>query len=752
MQIWLKTIFFFSFLFIRIVYAQDLNHEDYIVKINPDWKKIREFKEKNKWNELIDFINIEVTNLNVTDKPLLYFILAQSYTETLKWQEANNEIQKIDNKIKSIQDVINLLKCKFYIATKSYNNAIDILNIITKNENKVFFTESLKSWICEYFKKHEIPVEFLTFVKDAEKLTPYFSNNYCISNIIKTIYAKQRKKIPAKIRKNLWIYPTSLEVINDSDKYLKDFDISISMSDYLEKYKHIYKLYKKRPWEYRELIEYLIQSIKQHKSGIKSPEIGLLYMQLLFEKNEFDEIIKSAKQDDFVLKYAVSHEYQLYYLIRARQRSTVRLYDQYGHLTKDIKKNILDVETRLNRLIKMDSRFKWLAKAISKMAETCYLVGMLDKANHWWNQLIQIYNNSNKYIERIEVDEAKWMKVFILIEQNKFGQAIEIMNNTLNRYICYDLENQARMRYWQGWLYKKLGKELKKERSWKILMKKYPNTFYGLNLANKEQNMYLRVHYNNNNNRILCSDCEQPSSYQESLLKEWKLLLMIGEKELVDYEIKEYFKLEKNRKIICDFHVKIFNLLNEYSLYNRSVKLINRYYLEKIVKVPINKHKSLWQCAYPLVHKKYINNEFINNLNESKKFLIHAIMRRESKFNPFSVSNAGAVGLLQLIIHTAREEAKQIDIVIDSTDELFDIKKNIQIGSAHIKRLLSQYKNIYQVIGAYNAGRPKMNEWIRNFKNDPEYLFIEKIPYRETRNYIKSTVKDFHVYNHIYGN
>jgi len=578
-------------------------------------------------------------------------------------------------------------------------------------------------------------------------------NNYCISNVIDSIYTKQRIKVPATIRKNLWMYPNSLDLIKDSSKYIKDFNIS--ESDYLKKYEHISNLYKKRPWEYNELKKYLIHSISQHESGIKCSDIGLLYMQLLFEVNEFDSIIESAEQDAFVLKYKVSHEYQLYYFIRAIQRSTVRLYDQYGSLSNndDIKNNIKKLETKMD-ILKKDDRFKWLAKALSKMAETCYLVGMLDRANYWWNELIEKFNNSKEYSERIEVDEARWMKVFILIEQNKLEQAIEEMNNTLKSYFCYDLENQARLRYWQGWLYRKLGKQKEYKNSWIKLLKKYPNTFYGLTLAKKEKNLFLRAHYNDKNN-ILCSNCEQASPYQQSLLKKWKLLLMIGEKKQVDYEIKEFFKLEKNRQVICDFHVKIFNLLNEYSLYNRSVKLINKYYLEKIIRVPINKHKPLWKFTYPLVHKEYINKEFINNLDEPKKFLIHAIMRSESKFNPFSVSNAGAVGLLQLTIQTAREEAKQFNITIKSINELFDIEKNIQIGSAHIKRLLNQYKNIYQVIGAYNAGRPKMNEWIRESKKvteDTEYFFIEKIPYRETRNYIKSTVKDYDIYNHIYGN
>lgn len=78
--------------------------------------------------------------------------------------------------------------------------------------------------------------------------------------------------------------------------------------------------------------------------------------------------------------------------------------------------------------------------------------------------------------------------------------------------------------------------------------------------------------------------------------------------------------------------------------------------------------------------------------------LVHAVIAAESGYNPQAVSPKGAIGLMQVMPATAG------DYGIDSAEDLFDPKTNVNTGTRHLKRLLGKYKNIRHAIMAYNAG------------------------------------------------
>ena len=87
--------------------------------------------------------------------------------------------------------------------------------------------------------------------------------------------------------------------------------------------------------------------------------------------------------------------------------------------------------------------------------------------------------------------------------------------------------------------------------------------------------------------------------------------------------------------------------------------------------------------------------------------LIFALIKSESNFNPKAVSNSKAIGLMQLMEETAREVAKKNNIELNeksAKEELFDVYKNIEIGTCYLSILLDRYKNKEVALAAYNAG------------------------------------------------
>lgn len=127
--------------------------------------------------------------------------------------------------------------------------------------------------------------------------------------------------------------------------------------------------------------------------------------------------------------------------------------------------------------------------------------------------------------------------------------------------------------------------------------------------------------------------------------------------------------------------------------------------------------------------------------------MVHAIARQESEFDRNRRSHAGALGMMQLMPGTAREEAGKIGVQYLSADLTGSPSYNIRLGDAHFARLMDRYGGAYPLaIAAYNAGPGRVNEWLR-LNGDPRtgavdwVTWVEKIPSNfETRYYVMRVI------------
>lgn len=125
-----------------------------------------------------------------------------------------------------------------------------------------------------------------------------------------------------------------------------------------------------------------------------------------------------------------------------------------------------------------------------------------------------------------------------------------------------------------------------------------------------------------------------------------------------------------------------------------------------------------------------------------------AIARRESSFMVDAVSPAGARGLMQLMPDTAGYIAEKRV----STDELFDAGQNVQFGVQYLRYLMDKMgDNPVLVSASYNAGWRRVMEWLPAGKNVETDIWIETIPYKETRSYVKAVMAYRYIYEHQLG-
>lgn len=136
--------------------------------------------------------------------------------------------------------------------------------------------------------------------------------------------------------------------------------------------------------------------------------------------------------------------------------------------------------------------------------------------------------------------------------------------------------------------------------------------------------------------------------------------------------------------------------------------------------------------------------------------LLYALMRQESGFHSSAISRGGALGLMQLMPQTARKmQASSVNEDISNNINISEPVLNITLGERYVEHLLGNNlvnNNLFYMLTAYNAGPKRLKEWQDNISyNDDPLLFLESIPYSETRHYVLQVMTNYWIYSELNG-
>jgi len=131
--------------------------------------------------------------------------------------------------------------------------------------------------------------------------------------------------------------------------------------------------------------------------------------------------------------------------------------------------------------------------------------------------------------------------------------------------------------------------------------------------------------------------------------------------------------------------------------------------------------------------------------------LVAALIRQESIFNPAATSPAGARGLMQVMPAVGRSLARAAAFPLWDPVLLYQADVNLELGTRHLAELLRRYPQTVRVLAAYNAGTTPVNLWASKVGVADEELFAERIPYRETRDYVRIVQRNQTMYRALYG-
>jgi len=156
--------------------------------------------------------------------------------------------------------------------------------------------------------------------------------------------------------------------------------------------------------------------------------------------------------------------------------------------------------------------------------------------------------------------------------------------------------------------------------------------------------------------------------------------------------------------------------------------------------------------TYPLKYSEIIEESA--NEHGLDKFLIYAVIKTESGFNPDAVSSAGARGLMQIMPDTfewirdyrLRENSEDLNF-----DDMFTPENNIRYGAYLIAYHMKDYNNTDCSLAAYHAGNGEVNKWLADSKYSSDGKTLHTIPIPETSHYVNKVNKAYQIYQKLYS-
>ncbi len=211
-------------------------------------------------------------------------------------------------------------------------------------------------------------------------------------------------------------------------------------------------------------------------------------------------------------------------------------------------------------------------------------------------------------------------------------------------------------------------------------------------------------------------------------------------KQKADFRVvAEFIKLDKLREARKQWWYSVAKLNNQDIL--TAAKYAQKLQLNQmaILTVAKAKHWDDVSLRFPFDYREQVkNNSELQQLNAA---VIFGLIRRESAFNQEAVSPVGARGLMQIMPKTGRQIAKKLKDKRFNKADLFNPTKNIKYGSFYYKQLLDQFNGHYALAAAaYNAGPHKVKRWIPSSKALSADIWVETIPYKETRGYVSAVL------------
>ncbi len=233
----------------------------------------------------------------------------------------------------------------------------------------------------------------------------------------------------------------------------------------------------------------------------------------------------------------------------------------------------------------------------------------------------------------------------------------------------------------------------------------------------------------------------EPQQLSPDVLPLYERFTILMELGMKDDAVGELVRMS-NRVTKPDVLIFLCRMMQAAGAYKRSMTMVSRFSDERGLKWSNGTDTA--DILYPLAYWQTVSE--ISDLYTLDPFILLAVMREESRFDPNARSIAGALGLMQIMPHTADSLNKHLKMDIDDASDIYNVRTNITVGAYYLNSLLKEFGSLPLALAAYNAGHDRVREWVKEGKYRSHDEFIEDIPYDETKTYVKRVLLTYFTY------
>lgn len=182
---------------------------------------------------------------------------------------------------------------------------------------------------------------------------------------------------------------------------------------------------------------------------------------------------------------------------------------------------------------------------------------------------------------------------------------------------------------------------------------------------------------------------------------------------------------------------------------DQALRYIKHYVPDYLSMSVVSTPAEFWRLAFPLPYRNELDR--FSREHNLDPFLLAALVRQESEFNPKAVSVTSARGLAQIMPATGKDLSRRLGIKPYSTAQLFQPHVNLRLGAYYLRTVADRLEQRWEaVLAAYNAGPSRAAAWSRwsDFREPSE--FIESIPFTQTRDYVQIVLRNADLYHRLY--
>jgi soluble lytic murein transglycosylase-like protein len=349
---------------------------------------------------------------------------------------------------------------------------------------------------------------------------------------------------------------------------------------------------------------------------------------------------------------------------------------------------------------------------------------------------------------------AAWRIGWIHFKAGQWQKAFDQFKDNLDQSPNGDLTDKNL--FWMAKTAEKLGKPAEAQILFKDLAYRFPYTYYGLEAADHLDEALPDPTQDVSPFRKASYQKEPSFDRPGRPLSEREKFHFKRASELI--ELKDYTQarielLRMGRSI----RKNLSGVMWLSHWYNRAEAYADSLQIMQLFKDYKTKHgekdlpRQFWVNFYPSVYSEQVKHEA--GKYDLDPWLVVGLIRQESMYSAKSLSSAGARGLMQIMPKTGKQLLARTDP--DQTFDkeiLFEPDVNIRLGVRYLHDLNRKHKgNGVYILITYNAGPKVLRAWLNRFSNIKDMdVFVESIPYPETRGYVKHVFRNHGIYKNLY--